>query len=380
MRLGVLCDDPRAAGLWDRWQRSATPIEYVVVTPPPQAPTGAIPTPVAQLREHWEELLLERLDAVVVGGWSPAILEGARKFAQAGIPLWVLPHPQQGLQFAYELNLAAEETQAPLRAVFPERWHAGNLLTGTLSASLPGITAVEFVRCFPTEPGHGPPLMKAVLEAELLPDLDWLAWQFGRRERVTTLRLGVEGERLRQQTITLASDSHPELSWTAEAGSTSAARCTVHHATGATVFIQDDNGWRPQAALVTTTMPPIDPLRDSVPWSEAVTAFELWDAVEYSIERRRTIELHREPVSERAIFKTRMAAWGCGVLIGTLLLTIFYMGLASLVPTPASPRMQTLLGLLRALVFAPLFLFLGAQLLLPLTRAAGQTTRRSDAS
>ncbi len=380
MRLGVLCDDPRAVVLWDRWRRSATPIEYVVVAPPPQAPTGAIPTPVAQLREHWEDLLLERLDAVIVGGWSTAVLEGARKFAQAGIPLWVYPHPQQGLQFAYELNLAAEETHAPLRAVFPERWHAGSMPQGTLSESLPGITAVEFVRCFPEEPGHGPPLVKVVLEAALLSDLDWLAWQFGRRERVTTLRLGVEGERLRQQTITLASDNRPELSWTAEVGPTATARCTVHHAQGASVYLLTDEGWRPQTANIPVTASPVDPTRDSVPWSEAVTAFELWDAVEYSIERRRTIELHREPVSERAIFKTRMAAWGCGVLMGTLLLMLLYMGLASLVPTPASPGMQTLLSILRALVFAPLFLFLGAQLLLPLTRAAGQSTSRSDAS
>jgi hypothetical protein len=262
-----------------------------------------------------------------------------------------------------------------LRALFPARWDADALPEATLGATFAGITAVEFVRTFLAPAGQGPPLVRTELDVELLHDLDWLAWQFGRRERVTTLRLGVEGERLRQQTITLAADARPELSWTAEAGTEAGARCTVHHAAGSTVFVQTTSGWRPQAGMRTEKVSSIAPARDSVPWNEAVTAFELWDAVEYSIERRRTIELHREPVSERAIFKTRMAAWGCGVLLGTLLLTMLYMGLASLVPTPVSPRMQTLLGIVRALVFAPLFLFLGAQLLLPLTRAAGPSRR-----
>jgi len=70
-------------------------------------------------------------------------------------------------------------------------------------------------------------------------------------------------------------------------------------------------------------------------------------------------------VSERAIFKTRMAAWGCGILILTLLLMVAFLMVASVVPLNG-----TLLALGRIVVFAPLFIFLFAQLLLPLTRSA----------
>jgi hypothetical protein len=100
-------------------------------------------------------------------------------------------------------------------------------------------------------------------------------------------------------------------------------------------------------------------------WREAVEAFELFDGVQYSLERRRTIDLHREPVSERTIFKTRMVALGCLVLFGTLVLLMAYLAAATVLPLG-----NTALLVLRGLVFAPLVVYLLAQLLLPLARSA----------
>jgi myo-inositol 2-dehydrogenase/D-chiro-inositol 1-dehydrogenase len=104
-----------------------------------------------------------------------------------------------------------------------------------------------------------------------------------------------------------------------------------------------------------------------------VKCFETIDATHRSVRRRRTIELHFEPMSERAIFKTQMTAIGCALLVATFLLTLVYLGIASLIPLPG----YALIGL-RALVFGPLVLFLLAQILLPLTRpsSAEKTSTR----
>ena len=107
-------------------------------------------------------------------------------------------------------------------------------------------------------------------------------------------------------------------------------------------------------------------------WGELVKCFETVDATHRSVRRKRTIELHFEPMSERAIFKTQMTAIGCGLLVGTLLMMLCFLGIASVVPLPE----PVLIGL-RVLVFAPLVLFLLAQVLLPLTRPSSNESPAS---
>ena len=115
--------------------------------------------------------------------------------------------------------------------------------------------------------------------------------------------------------------------------------------------------------------------------------------------RRRTIDLHFEPMSERAAFKTQMIAMGCGVLTTTLMLMLAYLAVASLVPSEETERLQwlqsgtaalnsvppasnwrharTALAYARLLVFTPLAIFLALQLLYPLSRP---TTTAADTS
>jgi hypothetical protein len=106
---------------------------------------------------------------------------------------------------------------------------------------------------------------------------------------------------------------------------------------------------------------------DSGAWREVLHAAEIVEAAGRSLERRRTIELHHEPLSERAIFKSQMAALGCGVLMLTFLLSLIFLGVASVVPLDGK-----VLQAGRVLIFMPLFLYLCLQLLFPLTRAPRQ--------
>lgn len=364
MRLGVFCSDERAAALLSEWSKVA---ELVVVPVAGVVPIGLDGLRGVTRRSQWEELLADQhLDAVFVGGTQPDVLQAARQFAQAGKPLWVLPHPGQGLLFAYELNLAAEETQAPLKAVFPHRaanvWqHAAQDVTKRPPSY------VEFTRRMPSSSTGGAVLSIDAVQTQLLMDLDLLAWQLGRRSRVTVMRTGAEGTQIRRQTVTLAGDGVPEILWAIEptTDAETSAACCFHYGDEQHRFLETKGVWTlaDDERAAPTASP--DTLAAVVPWSAVVNAFELFDAVDHSLERHRTVELHREPVSERAIFKTRMAAWGCGVLIGTLFLMLGFLMIASIVPLNG-----TLLNIGRVLVFAPLFLFLLAQVLLPLTRAA----------
>ncbi len=368
MRLGVFCSDDRAAALLSEWSHTA---ELVVAPVADVIPTWLEGLRSVTRRRQWEELLTDQhLDAIFVGGTHPDVLQAARQFAQAGKTLWVLPHPGQGLLFAYELNLAAEETQAPLKAVFPHRaataWQQGWRRSNEPITSQPDY--VELTRRMPSHGTSGPVLAVKDVDAALLMDLDLLAWQLGRRSRVTVMRTGGEGLLIRRQTVTLAGEAVAEILWSVEPteSNKTTAECRFHHGGGQMVFNEMDGLWSRSEvtgseSIVTTP----DVFAAVVPWAAAVTAFELFDAVEHSLERHRTVELHREPVSERAIFKTRMAAWGCGVLIGTLFLMLGFLMVASVVPLNG-----TLLNIGRTLVFAPLFIFLLAQALLPLTRAA----------
>ena len=102
-------------------------------------------------------------------------------------------------------------------------------------------------------------------------------------------------------------------------------------------------------------------------WMESFSVtLELAEAVDKSLRRRRTVDVHFDSGSEKGVFKSQMTAIGCGVLTFMMLGMVAYLILAQLVPLP-----DTVLHILRILWIAPLVLFLIAQALLPLARNRG---------
>lgn len=97
------------------------------------------------------------------------------------------------------------------------------------------------------------------------------------------------------------------------------------------------------------------------------TTLELCEAVEKSIRRRRTVDVHFETGSEKSVFKSQMTAIGCGVLTWLLIGMIAYLIAGALLDLP-----KWVWHTLRILWFAPLMLFIIAQFLLPLARERGQ--------
>ncbi len=105
-------------------------------------------------------------------------------------------------------------------------------------------------------------------------------------------------------------------------------------------------------------------------WMESFSVtLELAEAVDKSLRRRRTVDVHFDSGSEKGVFKSQMTAIGCGVLVYMMLGMVAYLILAQLVPLP-----DTALHFLRILWIAPLVLFLLAQALLPLARNRGSSS------
>lgn len=341
--------------------------------------------------EHWEDLLVSnQIDAVIVGGSDPMILEGAKQLAAAGMPILFVPQAAQGSTFVYELSLIRDDNHVPL---FPLLWHrfdnAVIELKNVLNeGSLGRVQFLQLNRAL-SRPSTSTPISQAAVDGELLADADLLRWLIGDYDQVTGLRTAATSEGVLMQSVVLAGRTLPEANWSispteepsqwrlivrgergvAELHREPSSRNWVCRVNGQ--HIEGDQQDTASAVLesfaeTTSRGATSDVAADrtvSGEWGDLVKCFETVDATHRSVRRRRTIELHFEPMSERAIFKTQMTAIGCGLLVATLFLTLCFLGVASVVPLPPA----VLVGL-RVLVFAPLVLFLLAQVLLPLTR------------
>ncbi len=102
------------------------------------------------------------------------------------------------------------------------------------------------------------------------------------------------------------------------------------------------------------------PSGSNTSWDEVCRALEATDAVQRSIQRKRTIELYHEQVTEQETFKSMMAAGGCGMLLWVLLLLL----VAGVVEGLKLPLRDTFIWRLwPVFLFAPLAVFLALQLL-----------------
>ncbi len=101
-----------------------------------------------------------------------------------------------------------------------------------------------------------------------------------------------------------------------------------------------------------------------IKWMEAFSVtLELTEAVQKSLRRKRTVDVHFDSGSEKGVFKSQMTAIGCGILTFMMFGMVAYLVIAQLVNLP-----DWILHVARVLWFTPLVLFLIAQALLPLAR------------
>ncbi len=402
MRLALLCDDPAVIPWLDAMTGDSAHEVVVAVTVSPRGSELLRGRAGIRLTGQWEDLLIARdIDAILVGGGDPSLLEAVRQLATAGQSILFLPHAVQGSTFLYELGLIRDDNRVRLLPALVHRRDRALLrLRDLLRDGLLGtIRLIQFEREV-NGPSATGALPQTDVNAALLPDLDLLRWLSGDYDQVTALRTGAAHDAVLMQTVTLAGRGLPEANWHIQSTTgAEVSRLTVHAERGRAVVERDPllnewvlteaNGAKVVGNRTDSARVLLDDFAASlagnaspVEWPELVKVFESLDATQRSVTRRRTIELHFEPMSERAAFKTQMTAMGCGVLVATLLLLLAYLAVASLVPQ--SPKVgdpadgwelvRSGLFIARAVVFAPVAIFLLLQLLYPLTRPTSGAT------
>ncbi|MBS0205297.1 MAG: hypothetical protein JSS49_20530 [Planctomycetes bacterium] len=378
MRLALLCDDVTVIP----W------IDAIIHDPNHELTLAVALTETARellrgrsgikLTPYWEDLVGgHSFDALLVGGSEPQVLEAIKQLAASGQTLLFVPKQDQGSTFIYELSLIRDDNHVPIH---PALWHRCDpalrrARDAIHDGSLGRVQLIQFQRELPTQGSSLVP--QSEIDAAMLLDVDLLRWLSGDYDQVTALQTGACDQGALTQSVKLAGRNLPEATWDVCAGNAPISRLKIHTDRGVTNLEQNPGSleWTVtgpdgvchsgdrQAAVLNYLQSLESNSTLPMEWPELVKAFETVDATHRSIRRRRTIDLHFEPMSERAIFKTQMTAIGCSVLIATFLLVLVYLAIASTVPLP-----DTALLVLRTMIFAPLGLFLLLQLLYPLTR------------
>jgi myo-inositol 2-dehydrogenase/D-chiro-inositol 1-dehydrogenase len=378
MRLALLCDDVSVVPWLDALAGDPTHEIILAATLNEAAGDQLRGRSGIRLTPHWEDLLhAGAFDAILVGGHEPHMLDAIKQLAASGQTLLFVPRTDQGSTFIYELSLVRDDNHVPIHPAVWQRCDPALVrLRGILrSGSLGQVHLFQFQRDVVTG-GVSSTVSQSVVDAEMLLDFDLLRWLGGDYDQVTALRTGATEHGTRTQSVKLSGRGLPEATWDLRAGASPVCRLVIETERGAVVVernqaaewvLTEPDGTRHEGNQQVAVRAFLDRLKSepgpAMEWHELVRAFETVDATHRSVRRRRTIDLHFEPMSERAIFKTQMTAIGCSVLIATFLLVLVYLAVAGTVPLP-----PTVLLLLRTAIFVPLGVFLLLQLLYPLTR------------
>jgi len=383
MKFGLLCDDPAAANIIAALRQHPDHSLTRAVLVSPQADELLHGQAGVVCTERWEDLLVDdSVQAVLVGGTSPDVWEGARQLATDGVPLLIVPQLAGAGAMLYELSLIRDDRQGILFPAWLHRFDPAvlRLRDQLQAASDMTVTYAQWERNVPL--GAGTELPRALIDAELFRDVDLWHGLFPATDQVTALRTGGTETGSLIHSVALCGRTIPELSWTIRSGTTHVSRLTLQTNRGIWVWTESapEAGWSltgelanpakaetgpiPARSLIDAFAAAVAGQPDTGEWPRVLRAAEVVDAAQRSLLRRRTIDLHHEPLSERAIFKSQMAALGCSVLMLTLVLMLGFLAVGSVVPLDGR-----VLQIARVLIFTPLFLFLLLQLLFPLTRA-----------
>ena len=342
----------------------------------------------------WEQLLADdNVEAVIVAGCEPGVLDGAKQLAAAGIPLLVVPHIGQGAGWIYELTLARDDSGVVLLPAFAHVDDpAVTALGGVLAEGTLGRLLYIQVERTCERAADGRLFEVREVDEFLLPDVAVLLHLFGEYSRVTALHSGVVDGRVAAASVTLAGTGLPEVTWSLQAASGKFGwQMTVTGEQGVAVLTGGDEagGMRLDVRGETVVAGDGDDLAvksaeavldrfarkisgDAVwpDWSDLTRTFEIVEATHRSVRRRRSIDIYFETQSERSQFKTQMTAIGCGVLCLTLFAVIGLLMIGALFNVP-----PIVMHISRVLVFLPVFVFLGLQLLVfiakPTSRDSG---------
>lgn len=348
MKFALLGTDPDALALARAVARSP---EHQLVWAHELADAGdavRAAAPVAQIAEHWEGLLDGSLaDVVIVARAVDQEIRGEqlRKLAQAGVPL-IASHPAvDSMLVYYELDMIRQENHTLLLAYTPDRWHPA---WRQLSELVQGDDAPLG------------PLEQVVIEHSVAARDRWSVLRHFVRDLesarplcgdlTTVAAMASTGVRSSPQatnygalSVQMSGPSGVLVRWSvAPAGGRESARFHFIGSRGKAVLdAPAGEPWRLEvqqdADRASQTFDPPDiaagildrlneardgDVPEELDWLSASRTMELADAVEHSIQRGRSVDLHYETPTEHATFKGLMSGVGCFLLLAGLVVLV----------------------------------------------------------
>jgi len=340
MRFALLGSDPDALALATAAAESGRhQLTCLVEVAPADAAALRSLAPRARDEREWEVLLTDEAADTVIVASDPdedRRAEQLRKLIQERKPLLIVHPVFPSMLLYYELDMIRRETGCVLLPYLPWRTHpAVEQLRGWTGERdrLGRLEQVVFERSMAerTQP--------RVLE-QFARDADLLRSLCGELNQVSALAPGADAAGYAALGVQLSGPSGVAVRWSVSpAGENPAGKVTFWGARGQAVLtlpargsLRDEPPWRLEVANAATdaeSWPDFDPATEALDrfaqtvkgeaslagWSDAARAVELAEAVERSVRRGRTIELHDEDFSEEATFKGTMTSLGCAVLM-----------------------------------------------------------------
>ncbi|MCA9077013.1 MAG: hypothetical protein KDA93_18445 [Planctomycetaceae bacterium] len=295
-----------------------------------------------RLYNDWESLLEDdEVEAVIVSDERPEVLEFARQLAAHGMPLIVPMRVPISPEFVAEMSLLDAEGTSKLIPCFYDRQGIDCLCELIRDGRLGTVKSIQVDRSNAEFTGFGReyPWFSCVH----FDDIDWLRVLGGDYSQVTLIRSGGDdANSFVTQTLQLAGSGLPDATCTyRRSNSPTGCRIRVDGSKG-TADLQlegDDKDGEVVLRVNGVETSRVSHRRDfsklltgidrswrrepgSAQWRDFVRVHEISEAMQRSLRRRRTIDLHFETASERSQFKTQMATVGCFVLVYTFFASV----------------------------------------------------------
>jgi predicted dehydrogenase len=329
--------------------------------------------------EHWEGLLAGEVDAVIVARAADDDLraEQLRKLVQAAVPL-IVSHPvHDSMLVYYELEMIREESHAIVYPYVPGLGHPalakiGELIETTaigrleqvlIERALSARDRRRVLAAFVRDMELSGPLCGTLSKVGAMAPGEAVGKMNGNYANLNVQMSGSAGALVRWSVVPVEDRATTRFSFVGSRGK-------------AVLFVPADDGpWtletRLEGAAASSKFDPwnsaafaLARFADAVAgppvqpdWIAASRTMELADAIEHSLQRGRTIDLHYEAPSEQSTFKGLMAGAGCFLLIGGLVLTVLAMMAVKLGVPLAAHWPKLLLGLLAGFLLLQLLRF-----------------------
>jgi predicted dehydrogenase len=345
MQLALLGVDDQTLALAAAAARSGEDEIVMIDALAQRAAEAAAISPRARLVDDWNAMLdSQNVDAVLVAADEPiARIDQLRRLIQLRMPVLVSHPVSLSMLDCFELEMIREETNCVVLAYVPARWHPasaelGTILDGGQSSPIAATEQITFERFLPRREREDV-LQQFARDADLVQFIAGPATKLhalgsaaaGRADPYANLAVQMtcpDGLVCRWMVapveteaggrVTLVGSCGKAILWMPQADD--AWRLELRAATGTST--QDYPQWNaPEAALEMLSLAVANEEVGSN-WNDAARTVELADAIDRSLAKGRTIDLHQEEFSDVGTFKGTMASAGCGLLVVGLILVV----------------------------------------------------------